>query len=322
MKLDIDYLATLAETTEFQPASLEKVVRLGSLVAQLSVHAFLNQVLVLKGGTALNLCFSEPRRLSVDLDFNYVGRQDRAGMLEQRPDVERAVRQLVSGAGYRVQQSADEHAGRKYYLQFLNAYGTKDRIELDLNFLHRVPLGSIQERNLWQPRGLAAPSVRVVAEEELWAGKLCALLARVAPRDLWDAARLPQQAPKVWGSKRFHRLFVAIAGTLDHPLHAYGPDRLDRVTEATVAEQLHPVLRAADRPEAAELRSAAWCVVGPMVELDNEEREYTDLLQHGTLRPELLFPDDEEMAARVSQHPALCWKAENARAHAGGSSGS
>ena len=322
MKLDPDYLTTLAETTEFQPANLEKVVRLGSLVAQLSVHPFLNQVLVLKGGTALNLCFSEPRRLSVDLDFNYVGRQDRAGMLEQRPDVERAVRRLVSGAGYRVQQSADEHAGRKYYLQFRDAYGTMDRIELDLNFLHRVPLGSVEERSLWQPLGLTAPNVRVLAVEELWAGKLCALLARSAPRDLWDAARLPEQAPAVWGSKRFRRLFVAVAGTLDHPLHAYGPDRLARVTEATVVEQLHPLLRASDRPTAAELRAAAWGAVGPMVELDNEECEYTDLLQLGILRPELLFPDDEEMVGRVSQHPALRWKAANARTHAGGSPGS
>jgi predicted nucleotidyltransferase component of viral defense system len=321
MKLDPDYLTTLAETTEFQPASLEKVVRLGNLVAQLSVHAFLNQVLVLKGGTAINLCFSEPRRLSVDLDFNYVGRQDRAGMLEQRPLVERAVRQLVSGAGYRVQQSADEHAGRKLYLQFRNAYGTMDRIELDLNFLHRVPLGSVEERSLWQPGGLTAANVRVVAGEELWAGKLCALLARSAPRDLWDAARLPEQARETWGSDRFHRIFVAFAGTLDHPLHAYGPDRLDRVTEATVVEQLHPVLRASDRPTAAELRSAAWSVVGPMVELDSAEREYTDLLQQGTLRPELLFPDDEEMATRVSQHPALRWKAKNAGVNGGGGSG-
>ncbi len=273
MKLDADYLTTVAEATEFQPTSLEKVVRLGRLAGQLRGHELLNQVLVLKGGTALNLCFGQPRRLSVDWDFNYVGRSDREGMLEQRPEVERAVRRLVSGAGYRVQQSADEHAGRKYYLQYNNAYGMADRIELDLNYLNRVPLGADAEMTMWQPGELTPPAVRVSAVEELWAGKLCALLARSAPRDLWDVARLLEQVAAVRVSHLFRRVFIALAGTLDHPVHAYGPERLKRVTEATVKEQLHPVLRSSDRPTAEELCSAAWRVVSPLLELDSDEKE-------------------------------------------------
>ena len=40
------------------------------------------------------------------------------------------------------------------------------------------------------------------------------------------------------------------------------------------------------------------------------------------LRPDLLFPDDAELADRLSSHPALLWKAQNAREHAAGRRGS
>ena len=41
----------------------------------------LSRALALKGGTALNLCFGPPRRLSVDLDFNYIANVERERML-------------------------------------------------------------------------------------------------------------------------------------------------------------------------------------------------------------------------------------------------
>jgi hypothetical protein len=75
------------------------------------------------------------------------------------------------------------------------------------------------------------------------------------------------------------------------------------------------MLAESERPRAADLREAAWAVVGPLLELTPAAREYTDRIQVGELRPDLLFPDDEELASRVGRHPALLWKAENARRH-------
>jgi len=71
-----------------------------------------------------------------------------------------------------------------------------------------------------------------------------------------------------------------------------------------------------NEPGASELRAGAWSVVAPLLDLDEAEREYTDRLQIGELVPEVLFPDEGEMAERLSRHPALLWKAQNARQHA------
>jgi predicted nucleotidyltransferase component of viral defense system len=54
-------------------------------------HPLLRHALVLKGGTALNLVFGAPQRLSVDLDFNYIAHAERERMLEDRPRMEAAL---------------------------------------------------------------------------------------------------------------------------------------------------------------------------------------------------------------------------------------
>lgn len=303
----------LAATTGFAAETLEKVVRLGTFAADVGRHPLLSRVLVLKGGTALNLCYGPPRRLSVDLDFNYVGAVERRAMLAERPEVERAVRAIAAAQGYRVQESKPEHAGGKLHLRYTSSAGTPDRIEVDLNFLMRVPLSPSTRRSLWQPEGDEQPPVATASLEELAVGKLCALMARALPRDLFDALQLPTLLGDDWHGRRFRRLFVAMAGMLDHPLHRYGRERLERVTDAMVREQLAPMLNRHEHISAAELRERCWEIIAPLLALEAEEREFADRIQRGELHPELIFPDDPETADRLRSHPVLVWKAANAR---------
>ena len=78
-------------------------------------------------------------RLSVDLNFNHIGQEDRAGMQADRLEAERAITIIGKGRGYRVQHSRDTHAGRKIYLSYTSSSDTPDHIEVDLNFLFRAP---------------------------------------------------------------------------------------------------------------------------------------------------------------------------------------
>src|SRR5579863_9030870 len=167
MSVSLQFLERASAETGFQQVALEKVVRLGELAAEIGRHPFLGDVLALKGGTALNLAFGPPSRMSVDLDFNYVGQIDRGKMLADRPRVETVVADLARRTGYILQRSADAHAGRKMFLTYQSALGPKDRIEIDLNFLFRQPLGDTHRRSLWQPGDLDRPMVTVVSQDEL-----------------------------------------------------------------------------------------------------------------------------------------------------------
>ena len=97
MNPSLERIETLAAGTGFQSQALEKVIRLGELAADIGRHPLLGRVLALKGGTALNLLLGAPARLSVDLDFNYVGEADRARMQRERPQVERALEVIGQG---------------------------------------------------------------------------------------------------------------------------------------------------------------------------------------------------------------------------------
>ena len=310
------YLVSLAEETGFRKQTLEKVLRLGELQGDVSRHPLLSSALALKGGTALNLCFGAPTRLSVDLDFNYIGSGERARMIEDRPLIEKAVHQIAKGRGYQVQNSRDEHAGRKYFLTYVSSSRTPDRVELDLNFLYRVPILPLLRQSLWQPGGGEVPVANTVSLEEICAGKLCALLDRSMARDLYDASRLPIVAPRVLASELFRALFIAMAGVLAHPVYRYGRDRLERVSDEDIRVQLHPMLSSNERPTADALRREAWNVVGPFLTLSDPEREFTDRIQYGELEPALLLPGEPALVERIQRHPALLWKAQNAREHA------
>jgi predicted nucleotidyltransferase component of viral defense system len=111
MRVSLEYLTQCAAETGYRVEPLEKVVRLGQLAGDIARHPFLGTVLALKGGTALNLCYGPPKRLSVDLDYNYGGEIERQKMLEDRPRVEAAAAEIAKRQGYRVQQSADAFAG-------------------------------------------------------------------------------------------------------------------------------------------------------------------------------------------------------------------
>lgn len=63
MSVSLEYLELCSAQTGYAISPLEKVVRLGEIAADITRHPFLGKVLVLKGGTALNLCLVQPRRL-------------------------------------------------------------------------------------------------------------------------------------------------------------------------------------------------------------------------------------------------------------------
>ena len=272
ISVSLEYLTQCAAETGYRVESLEKVVRLGDLAGDIARHPFLGRVLALKGGTALNLCYGPPKRLSVDLDYNYIGEIERKKMLEDRPQVEKAAAEIAKRQGYRVQRSADAFAGRKLYLSYRSVLGQEERIELDLNFLFRMPLAGTEPRELWQPGELDRPNVSVVSLDELLVGKLLALLDRGAARDVWDVANLPSQAKRVLRKPSFRSWFIALATMLPHPLPTYSRTRLEfRINERVISEQLAPMLAGDVELDSSSLVGNAWSKVGKLLALGPNE---------------------------------------------------
>lgn len=314
MSVSREYLARCSAATGYDASALEKVIRLGELAGDITKHGLLGESLALKGGTALQLCFGPPSRLSVDLDFNYIGSASREKMLADRPAIEEALLGLASRRGYAISRSRPEHAGGKIFLGYRSALGTPDRIEVDLNYLFRTPLEPVAARLVWQPGDLDRPQVCTVGLTELLVGKMVALLARSAPRDLWDVVNLPQAARDRLRTPRFRSWFVGIASVLNHPLSTYEADSIGhRLTQSHIDEQLGPMLTSGKTPRVEELVAAIRSTVGPLLDLAPAEQAFVTAVAEGGAPTERLFPDDDRASHLLAEHPALAWKLENVR---------
>jgi predicted nucleotidyltransferase component of viral defense system len=298
----------LATARAFAPDVVEKVTRLCQLLSDIHMHPYLGSRLVLKGGTALNLFYLEAPRLSVDADLNYVGAVDAETMASERPLLRVALRAVSEGQGCRVTEGPEAHASSAFILSYRNEKGSQDSLKLEVNYMYRVCLGQAQDRQTHF--AAAGPTTfRLVPFAELVGGKLVALLDRAAPRDLYDAAALSQIVDPL--DPAFRRVFVAMAGVLPRAIWEYHADRVERVTELDIRENLYPVLAIDDHPQREELLGKVVPWLQLWLTLDKTELEFHQRLNGGAIEGRLLFPEDPMMAAAVDAHPGLRWKVTN-----------
>ena len=324
MKFGVEEIRETAATLGFRPDSLEKVFRLLSLLETLRSNAFLRPRVALKGGTALNLFLFDVPRLSVDIDLNYVGSGDRDTMLADKPKVEQAIDAVCSREGLTVKRMPSQHAGGKWRLSFVNTAGSSDNLEVDLTFMLRVPLWPVATMDSKSLGPAVAREIAVLDRHELAAGKLAALVARNASRDIFDARELLRRSDL---DRDKLRLAFVVYGGLNRK--DWRTVRLEDVAAepAELKRELVPMLRAEVRPRAAELVPWAEALVretralmSAVLPLEAHEIEFVERLNGaGDIAPELLTADPA-MQATLREHPGLQWKRINVKKLIGGAS--
>lgn len=315
MRPTVQDLAAVAGETGFLPGTIEKVVRLMSLLDGFNAHPFLRSRLALKGGTAINLFSYDVPRLSVDIDLNYIGSSDVEGMRAERPQLERAIQDVCRREDIAVRHVPVDHAGGKWRLAYTDSDGNPGSLELDVNYLLRTPLWPVARAECKPVGPYRSDPVAILDLHELAAGKLAALLARSASRDIFDAHGLLVD-PRI-DHQRLRLAFVTYGGM----------NRRDWRTVATtdvvgdllaMQRDLVPMLRADLAPSRADLRPWIEALVRECRErlslvlpLAAHEVEFLDRLNdRGEIVPELLTDDDESQAL-IHANPGLQWKALN-----------
>ena len=321
MKFGAEEIRQHADALGFRPDTLEKVFRLLSLLETLRSNAFLRPRVALKGGTALNLFLFDVPRLSMDIDLNYVGSGDRATMLADKPKLEQSIQAVCAREGLTVKRVPSEHAGGKWRLSFVNAAGSSDKLEVDLNFMLRVPLWPVSTQDSKALGPVVAKDIAVVDRHELAAGKLAALCARNASRDVFDARELLRR-PDLEPSKL--RLAFVVYGGLNRK--DWRTVRVEDVSAEApeLKREIVPMLRADVRPKEPEI--AAWTetlvretreLMAAVLPLAAHELEFLERLNGaGDVVPEFLT-DDPAMQALIRDQPGLKWKALNAKKRLG-----
>jgi len=323
VKISHEKLTAEAEATGFRPDILEKVAHLLGLLEALGSHPFLKGKLVLKGGTALNLFVFDVPRLSVDIDLNYVGAEEREGMLAERPKIEQATQAVFAREGFTVRRMPEEHAGGKWSLRYQSAAGQSGNLEVDLNFMFRVPLWPVTIADSHPVGAWRATRIPVMDIHELAAGKLAALLARRQARDLFDSHGILHMGNLNLDHDRLRIAFVVYGAMNRKDWRTVSFDDVD-FEAAELARQLIPTLRvktSMGQQAAVEYGTRlmdecrqALSVVLPFTEA---ERAFLDLLLDRGEIDSTILTTDPSLQKRSQGQPLLEWKAINVRKHRG-----
>ena len=316
-----EQLQRAASDTGFPVDSLEKVWMLVRLLNLIATHPFMGPRVALKGGTALNLFLFELPRLSVDIDLNYIGAADRDTMLAERPKIDAALSQVASRLGLSVKRTPGEHAGGKWRLSYASVGGRPASIEVDVNYMLRVPLWDATPQDSREFIADRARHVNLLDAHELAAGKLAALLARGASRDLFDARELLDN--DALDREKLRLAFVVYGGINRVDWRTVSADTVVTTVD-DVRRQLLPMLRRDIRPDGGDVErwtstmiDETRALLSNVLPLTEAEAEFIARLNDEGAIEASMLTSDRGLVARIEKHPALMWKALNVKKHKG-----
>lgn len=317
MKYSSEQLLNVAQNTGFRTEILEKVLLLMDLLTYFSNDHILKNNIVLKGGTALNLFHLNLPRLSVDIDLNYIGEIEREKMLQARNTIEKRIINICESQGFAIYRKPTAHAGGKIVWRYPSALGNSGNLEIDLNFMYRVPLLPITFKKSCNVGKKSIDNIPTLDIHELAAGKLSALIDRSLGRDLFDAYNLLTN--KNLNIETLRLIFTVYAGmSRKKDFRLILPKKLN-FDFKELQNRLLPLLSKQELLKITNKKKwAKDILITTYNKLDtilpfreNEISFLKALMKFGEIKPELLT-NNLEFQQRVKLHPAIKWIAFNA----------
>jgi len=306
MRISRDHVFRLAQKLGgFQPNFLEKSLRLLDVLREVYKHPDLKDKMVLKGGTAINFIQNSLPRLSVDIDFNCLAHPGLAQLERTRGAALSAFNHVANAMKYTVNQITNQHAGVKTNLGYQNIYDHKDHIQVDINFMYRVSLFGEKKVSLQPFPGEKPVKILTLTIEELYGGKINALLDRGAPRDLYDLYKFIEVGKK-HNKRNLHQCILIFGLATVEDFRHYDLNRVDQVKDKGIQTELHPTLRKKERPKRGVMVKKVKSFLKDLLQFNKAEKKFIDRFYEGHFEPEIIFSG--KLLDHVRNHSGLQWQ--------------
>ena len=306
-RLDRQTFEELSSRTGFQVDVLEKAYRLAELLNEIT-RTDMKEDLVLKGGTAINFMFLELPRLSVDIDMDYIGSVEKDRMKSDRETIHGILNRVFGILNYTPKERTS-YALHDYNLYYENSAGNRDRIELEINYLKRVPILTTLTREFEHPFDFENFHVLTLKTEELFGRKLTALIQRGTARDLYDIHRLLKTGLN-YDEELMRKCFL-FSLCLNRDPKGVDLTNLEQITYSDVRKSLLPLLRKGENVDLDAMKGEVQPLAQDFLTYRDEETEFMKLLfEEKDYRPEILF-GDIEFNTDLPQHPGIEWRLRN-----------
>lgn len=303
------YIETLNKDNNFIQNNLEKVVRLFDILKFISTELDpYGDKLVLKGGTAINLMYTNLARLSVDIDLDYIGSLDKEKASQDRDIIMDALDNYMISEDYEISSKSRGSiilASRTY--TFTNASHNKDNIKVEINFIDRIHIcPSVRKQTNYFEKEVMVQTLQL---EELFGMKICALIDRSKPRDLFDVNKLKKNTAFINKDKlrKITVFYMSLDGIFDVNEHTF--DLIMAISQEDIKKELLPVLAKNTKFDLAGTKEEVIKFLKDLLVLTDNEKKYLEEFSKGSFDPYLLFePNDAERAAK---HPMAKWRTAN-----------
>ena len=303
-------LGKQAKELGFVRDTYEKVCRLTEILKFFENDDLLGKFLALKGGTAINLTIFNLPRLSVDIDLDFSENVTRDEMMASRSKISDRIEKYMIANDYSLSlKSKHYHALDFFVFEYSNAAGINDNIKIEINYIllcHILPIEQRHFESTWEPAGV---SVLSVAPIEIFAGKIVALLNRMAPRDIYDTHNLVKFGLFDESEEILLRKCVVYYSAIssESPPSDFKLNNIDQLTHNRIKRDLYPVLRNKERfdLQASQAQVKKW--LESLLKLDDNEWKFLNAFRDKEYHPELLFESDE-ILEHIKNHPMALWK--------------
>jgi len=259
-------------------------------------------VFALKGGTAINFFFRDLPRVSVDIDLVYLPVGERDSSLRE-----------ISDALVRICQEVESRIpGTKIILRRLKgtdlwsgcSIQREDAtIKIEPNLVMRGSLFPPERRTL-SPRAQSvfelSVECRMLSENELYAGKICAALDRQHPRDLFDVLMLFREATF---NDAMRKAFIVYLISHDRPMVEVLDPRFADIRPVFEAEFRDMTLEEVTCEDLEKTRAQLVSMIAR--ELTIQERQFIVSVKEGMPQWDLIGMEG------VQNLPAVQWKLLN-----------
>ncbi len=304
-------LERIASSTYFIRDNLEKVFRLNEILKHLNENPFFEKLLVLKGGTAINLTILDLPRLSVDIDLDFTIECTKEEMLKTRENVNHNLLNYMFTQGYALSPNTkNPHSLDSWIFYFQNSGGNRDNLKVEINYSMRNHLLPLIKRRVKIDFMQSDYDVKTLSTLELFGGKIKALIERTAPRDLYDVFNMLKYNiidPKEHELLRKIVIFYICVGGSDSLITSYDIDRINKIKFPQIRSTLLPVLKKNEKFDFENAKTEVTCFLSKLLMITEKEMAFIENFTNNRYLPDLLF-EDIDIVNRVKNHPMAIWK--------------
>jgi len=306
---DRRYFDGVSHETDYNRGVLEKAYRLLALVKEMHTNPRLVDCLALKGGTAIQFIYLGMKRLSVDVDLNYVGSIEKVVMVKDRLEIRQILEKLIKSQDYRFDKPYSMYLEEQFELGYTTASGSTDKLKVEINYGERLPVLELKKQTFEHPFTMLGEVQSIsYGFEEIMAQKVRALVSRGTARDLYDA-QLFSMAERPYDAALFKKLFLFYLILNKEDARKVTDLKIRQISKDDVKRWLVPLLRRRDyRIDLEEMRAPVLEFVKGLLDFSEDERRFLDRFYDECVFDQGLLFDDIPVKNDLARHPMVQWR--------------